>query len=380
MSNKGKIIIAAVAAALLIVAIIVVNLNKPANNGGDAETGDKSGSSVIGTWYSDKPDMLTFTEDGKYQAAAWNGGNAWLSSGTYAVEGNTLTLTGSYDGTTVLTIGQSEDNSKTISGKYTYYSNEEAAKAAIKAAEDQAAEDEANIIPNTTNKLLGEWISLDGTTTCTFTDKSFTVHFLGNSTTPEESLYYEYEILSDKQMSVTENGNKATYSYKLYEENGIWYFVSPVKAYASTYKKGDEQSTTGGSSAASSTAESTTITERVISSEKNPDMSQYTEELNIYVKENIIGTWKGTFEEHPTAASSYWSYTFKADGTYTFSDGSTNESGQYSITSDPNDNYYHSSLKLTFEGGERTVKFYFTTTNPMKMITDDQTDPTFVKE
>ncbi len=375
MSNKSRIIIAAMAAALLIVAIIVVIVNKPASNGGNTENSDNSSSSVIGTWYSNKPDMITFTEDGKYQAAAWNGGNAWLSSGTYTVEGSTLTLTGSYDGTTVLTIGQNE-----ISGKYTYYSNEEAAKAAIKVAEDQAAEDEANIIPDTINKLLGEWISLDDTTTCTFTDKSFTVHFLGNSTTPEESLYYEYEILSDKQMSVTENGNKATYSYKLYEENGVWYFVSPVKAYASTYKKGDEQSTTGGSSAAAGSAESSTVIDRVISSEKNPDMSQYTEELNTYVKENIVGTWKGTFEEHPTAASSYWSYTFKADGTYTFSDGSTNESGQYSIASDPNDNYYHSSLKLTFEGGERTVKFYFTTTSPMKMITEDQTDPTFVKE
>lgn len=371
MSKKGKIIIAAVAAVFLIVAIIVVVLNKP---DGKSEPANGGGSSVVGTWYSDKPDMLTFAEDGTYQAAAWNGGNAWLSSGTYSVEGNTLTLTGSFDGTTILTIGQNE-----ITGKYTYYSNEEKALAAIKAAEDETAEDEANIIPNTINKLLGEWISLDGTTTCTFTDKSFTVHFLGNDTTPEESLYYEYEILNDKQMTVTENGNKATYSYKLYEENGVWHFVSPVKAYASTYKKIDEQSTAGGSSAASGTTEQPKVTERVISSEKNPDMSQYTEELNTYVKENIVGTWKGSFEEHPTAAS-YWSYVFSADGTYTFTDGSTTENGQYSIASDPNDNYYHSSLKLSFEDGERTVKFYFTTTAPMKMITDDQTDPTFVKE
>lgn len=49
------------------------------------------------------------------------------------------------------------------------------------------------------------------------------------------------------------------------------------------------------------------------------------------------------------------------------------------ITSDPNNNYYHSSMQLTFDGGERTMQFYFTTTNPVKMITDDQTDPTYLK-
>lgn len=378
MSNKSKIVIAAFAGVLLIIAVVVF-LNKPASNDSNPESGNNSGSSVIGTWYSDKPDMITFTEDGKYQAASWNGGNAWLSSGTYAIEGNTLTLTGSFDGTTVLTIDQSKENNKVIKGKYTYYDNENAAKKAIQTEEEQSAEDKANIVPDTVNKLLGEWVSLDGTTTCTFTDKSFTVHFLGSDAAPEETLEYEYEVLNDKQMKITENGNQATYSYKLYEENGVWYFVSPVKSYASTYQKADKQSTSDGNSAAAGTPVNPQITDRVISSEKNPDMSQYAEELNTYVKENIVGIWKGTFEEHP-ASTSYWSYEFKADGTYSFSNGNATESGQYSITSDPNENYYHSSLKLTFEGGERTVKFYFTTTNPMKMITEDQTDPTFLKQ
>ena len=37
------------------------------------------------------------------------------------------------------------------------------------------------------------------------------------------------------------------------------------------------------------------------------------------------------------------------------------------------------NMQLTFDGGERTMQFYFTTTNPVKMITDDQTDPTYLK-
>lgn len=83
--------------------------------------------------------------------------------------------------------------------------------------------------------------------------------------------------------------------------------------------------------------------------------------------------------EWPTADSIYWSYTFSADGTYSFTNGTTTEAGTYTITSDPNNNYYHSSMQLTFDGGERTMQFYFTTTNPVKMITDDQTDPTYLK-
>lgn len=96
-------------------------------------------------------------------------------------------------------------------------------------------------------------------------------------------------------------------------------------------------------------------------------------------KHMIVGTWKGTFDEWPTADSIYWSYTFSADGTYSFTNGTTTEAGTYTITSDPNNNYYHSSMQLTFDGGERTMQFYFTTTNPVKMITDDQTDPTYLK-
>ena len=180
-------------------------------------------------------------------------------------------------------------------------------------------------------------------------------------------------------MMITENGNQATYSYKLYEENGVWYFVSPVKAYASTYQKVNKQSANDNNSAADGTPVSPQITDRVISSEKNPDVSEYAGELDAYVKDMIVGTWKGTFDEWPTADSLYWSYTFSADGTYSFTNGTTNEAGTYVITSDPNNNYYHSSMQLTFDGGERTMQFYFTTTNPVKMITDDQTDPTYLK-
>lgn len=384
ISKKFIVIVALVGVLVLAAAIVVAVLHKNSN----------PAISIVGTWYSDKPDSVTFGKEGNYSFAEWNGGNPWLSfAGTYSVSGNTVTLQSAQDGTTTLTINQAQDGSYTLTGKYTYYQTEEAAKAALTAAAAQAAEDEANIIPNTVNKLLGEWTSLDGATTCTFTETGITVHTAATNVLPEETLYHEYEIISDKLIKIVKSGAAANYPYTLTESSdGIMTFYCTGIEYAPTYTKGTlsvqeraerykavygiypynyNQSINNNTD--------NTITDRVISSERNPDVSEYARELDAYVKDMIVGTWKGTFDEWPTADSIYWSYTFSADGTYSFTNGTTTEAGTYTITSDPNNNYYHSSMQLTFDGGERTMQFYFTTTNPVKMITDDQTDPTYLK-
>lgn len=380
MSKKAKIFIAIGAAIIFLAALIFFIVNK---TGSTPATGSVSNIDIIGTWYSDKPDSVTFTEDGKYSFAAWNGGNPWLTfAGTFTINhtdnGDSVTLQSTQDGTTSLTVTYADNGSMILSGKYNYYKTEDAAKAALEAAEDKAAEDAANIIPNTVNKLVGEWTSLDGTTTCTFTETGITVHFLGNSAVAEDTLYYEYEVISDKQIKISKSGAAATYPYTLTEKDGTTTFYCTAIEYAPTYTKnnGQEQSSTGSAGDSSTT---TVVTDRVISSEKNPDKGEYTAELSSYVNEMLLGTWKGTFDEWPNADSTYWSYTFTGDGKYTFSNGSTEESGTYSVTSDPNNNYYHSSMELTYDGGSRTVQFYFTTTDPVKMITDDQSDPTFLK-
>jgi hypothetical protein len=196
-----------------------------------------------------------------------------------------------------------------------------------------------------------------------------------------------------KLIKIVKSGAAANYPYTLTESSdGVMTFYCTGIEYAPTYTKGTlsvqeraerykavygiypynyNQSINNNTD--------NTITDRVISSERNPDVSEYARELDAYVKDMIVGTWKGTFDEWPTADSIYWSYTFSADGTYSFTNGTTTEAGTYTITSDPNNNYYHSSMQLTFDGGERTMQFYFTTTNPVKMITDDQTDPTYLK-
>lgn len=373
-SKKGKIVIAVIAAILLIVAIIVVIHNK-ADKGSTGSTG----TDIVGTWYSNKPDSVTFGKDGSYKFAAWNGGNPWLTNGTYTVDGSTVTLNGTLDGTTTLTIA-TVDGSTVITGKYNYYSTEDAAKAQIEQGEQQAADDEANLIPNTVNKLLGEWTSLDGTTTCTFTETSFTVHYKGSAAVPEESLYYEYKIVSDTKMAVTENGATNNYSYSLYEKDGVLYLTSPVKSYASTYTKKSTGDTESSSSAALGTSANPNVTDTVISSVKNPDVSDYTAEQAAAVDAALIGTWKGTFDDMPNANSVYWTYTFATDGKYSFFNGETTETGTYTTTHDPNNNYYHSALILTTGSTARTVKFYFSGSDPIRMTTDDQTDPTFAKQ
>lgn len=378
MSKKVKIGLSIGVSFFIILFIIVFFITKQNNYNNNSTLTNISISNIMGTWYSDKPDSLTLTQNGNYSFSAWNGGNPWLTfPGTYTIKDDSVILENELDGTTILHI-IIKDGNIILSGKYNYYKTESEAKAALSSISKQKSKDKKNTI----NDLVGEWISLDGTTKCIITDKNYTIHFLGSDTMPEEVLEYEYEILNDKKIVITENENRSTvYSYKLYEEDGVLYFVSPIKEYASTYQKADDQTYEHSTKLNKNVNTIAQPIHKVISVEKNPDKSEYTAELSSYVEENLIGTWKGTFDEWPNENSLYWSYTFDKDGKYTFSDGENIENGTYTIISDPNNNYYHSQITLMNKNGDsRTIQFYFVINNPMKMITDDQNDPTFKKQ
>ena len=328
---------------------------------------ENGADSVVGTWYSDKPDMLTFDKNGEYYADSWNGGNAWLTSGTYTVDGNSVLLDGSLDGKTTLTFSTTADSPLILSGKYSYYGTEDAAKTAIKEGKQQTTKDQEDMIPNTVESLIGNWTSLDGTTTCTYTNTNFTVHYKGSATTTEESQTYDYQIVSDSLMAVTQDGITNNYNYSLYEKDGALYLNSPVKVYASTYKKDDGQG-------------KTVVGAGIAGQEGSQDeSSSYTAQLTAYVEQELIGTWKGTLDEPSSADSVYSSYTFQEDGSYTYSDGAATESGTYTVLCDAADMDYNGALTLTSATGSRTVKFYLTSTTPAKMVTD-QADPTFIKQ
>ena len=83
ISKKFIVIVALGGVLVLAAAIVVAVLHKNSN----------PAISIVGTWYSDKPDSVTFGKEGNYSFAEWNGGNPWLSfAGTYSVSGNTVYL------------------------------------------------------------------------------------------------------------------------------------------------------------------------------------------------------------------------------------------------------------------------------------------------
>lgn len=129
-----------------------------------------------------------------------------------------------------------------------------------------------------------------------------------------------------------------------------------------------------------SAAEKPKETKKVLKSVKNPDVSSYTQELARVVDAALIGTWKGHFDEWESDSTDYWIYTFNSDGTYSFTHGNSKESGTYKTTHDPNNNYYHSSLILTCGKETKRILFYLSGEKLNNLVTDDKTDPTYVKQ
>ena len=130
-------------------------------------TGCGAGSSVVGTWYSDRDDeaALVLNKDGTYSDGQW------LTNGNYTIDGNTVILTGTLDGQNKLTI-QTENGKTTLlfgdgSYSHTYYGSTEAAQAAREArqAAEQAAAEEQTAKEREALKtaLVGYWYNMRAT-------------------------------------------------------------------------------------------------------------------------------------------------------------------------------------------------------------------------
>lgn len=192
-------------------------------------SGEESGTNIVGTWYSNKPDQVTFDASGGFRFAAWNGGDPWLSfPGSYTVTENSVILENSLDGTFTLTISLAEDGTATLVGPHgTYYQTQDAARAAIQAAEAEDQEREENIVPDTLTILPGEWVTGylsndDEDVICTFTESEIKVYIQQTG----ETEYFSYEILSDESMQLNQEDKpwmNGIYSYTLSEgSNGIY--------------------------------------------------------------------------------------------------------------------------------------------------------------
>lgn len=226
--------------------------------------------------------------------------------------------------------------------------------------------------PETMEKLLGEWISLDESTTCTIDTNSILIHFLGNEAVPEESRYYEYVLISDTQMSITYAGSApSVYSFSIWEQDGETYFTSPIKAFASTYVRA------GANSPSEPDTDSSEI--EIILDSQEIDYTEYNKEFEVIMGELLPGTWKGTYDYWERTDSSYHIFTFSADGTYTYSYEDYTETGTYSFSCDLN-NKFSSTMYLVYADGERAFNFNVSKSEPYKMTIEDEDYPTLTKE
>ena len=364
MSRKLPIIVAAVGAVCFLGLVIVFLIN------GDKSSPDSI--SVVGSWYSNKPDKVTFKEDGTYHFESWQSGNPYLSfDGEYHIDGSTLILESQQDGKTTFEI-RDENGTLTLVGKYTYYQSEDAALQIIAEEEKDTQEQQENIVPDTTDALIGRWISLDGTTSCVFTENEITIDFKGNEVLPAETLHYTYSIDSDKHIKKKKNGTTAAYTYSLTQDkDGNDTFFCNAIDYAPTYIR-DTGSTAGEMPVSTPDSDN--------GKQVNPDLSSHAEEMSNYVNEMLVGAWKGSFDEWETENTKYWMFSFTKDGKYTYFDGETEETGVYSVTTDPTQIEYHSEIKLDAAESSRTLKFYLTSTFPAKMVTNDTGIPALEKQ
>lgn len=253
MNKKGKILVIALATVVMILALIILlPKNKPGHNPGQTgdkgqvnnqkTTDDKLKSAIIGTWYSNVPDSLTFNRDGTYKGGSWKGNSPWLISGTYTVDGHTITLSSLLDGTATLNISDTGDILSNHT--YTYYKTEDQAEEAIKQAQEEKEkeEQEKKHIPNIIEKLKGEWITHprhNSYIECTYTEDTIEFRYYGKEKQegqePEDITTYAYEIISDTQMWLRthleqkEGGMRAMYS--IIEKEGQYILTSPTSIY-----------------------------------------------------------------------------------------------------------------------------------------------------
>jgi hypothetical protein len=121
----------------------------------------------------------------------------------------------------------------------------------------------------------------------------------------------------------------------------------------------------------------------IISAQKNPDVSAFTNELTELVDAELIGTWKGSLDDTITDDTVYWRFELKENGQYVFYNGDTGieQHGNYTTAHDPNNNYYHSTLILDHgTEKEKMLRFYFSGGNPWHMKTEESAFPVFIKE
>ena len=178
------------------------------------------------TWYSDRDDLSTLTlKDGKYTDSGW------LTTGEYTIQGDTITLTSTVDGTHELKI-QKDKEGKTVlffdngEHSHTYYADAERAKFAKENRE--AAQEAADTLQKAEDKkklketLPGYWISIDTETYPIIFEENGTVisyEFFEN--TDHKKQLHTYKVTDDGISVVVDGDTTVTCKAKLQNDGTL---------------------------------------------------------------------------------------------------------------------------------------------------------------
>lgn len=394
------IAIAVIGIVLLITAIILVIIKNGNKDDGaqNTEPTDSTTAAIIttidgyditGVWYSDRQDkdVLTLDPSGTYTSTVW------LAAGTFSVEGDNIALTDNYGTTKKLTYKIMNDAPvlffDNAAYSHSYYRTEQAA---TQAATDQQQQDEdMKVLYNAALQQIlttEEWKDNTGNTTLSFTEKDYTVTYTAPDGT-KQTVTCKYAV-TDIQV----DGGNYRVKWIMTDENNIEYNITDVSisvkngneytiysssfSFARTFTKTvDIEFVEPGTANAAHGSDTSTST-RQISRDDNPDDNEFLQETFAEIDKALIGTWKGCFDDNPTDQTVYWVYTFNEDGTYSFSHGEYEETGTFTI-SHTNESRYNTIITMK-HGDETTVQnIYLSGTSPIRMITEDDTDPTYRK-
>jgi hypothetical protein len=424
--NKKTFIFSVIIAVAVLVVLVIVIVNYVMKNSNDDDSGIANDSEetsavsaltdiqdtsiLVKTWYSDRKanDLLTFTEDGSYI------GTNFLNSGRYTLNNGIVTCSGVLDGAVKLEVAEKDGKVCLYyeNGALSFYFHDEEATA-IKSMEDRETAIQERAADELMDILLGVWTAPDrgvllkdstpSTRTNTFYENEYVLHQSGEHSSTYTYSYYIKEYTYENniyriKVVVTESTGFEYESYINISKRSDKYRLVGDFMFSDRYEK-DIESVEAALTGAASTNDSLdkansdtvktveTTTAELIPLERNEDFIM---SLNERIDKNIIGTWEGSTGDFTNPDRTVYKYVFNDDGTYEFSiviasgakiDGYPySEKGTYKIVhSGVTQNLYYSTLIMKHGSSTTEQNFYLSGTDLISLVTEDDTDPTFLK-
>lgn len=421
INKKTRIIIAIIAGILLAIALIMNVVKKPKDNDSSStlnpietvSTTVSNGYDVSGKWYGDHNKEIVYDlelkKDGTFKST-------WLDNGTYEIVDDNILLkdmAGTIKTFELITNNKEKkeyvlffDN---MISPYTYYRSKE--EVVIAEEEQERIEEEMIEIYNaalTQILTTGEWIDNSEDTTLSFTQNQYTVINKSEITGKTETVTHKYkvedlkvenDVYNVKWKQTDEKGNdfNITDIVVTVDDNNYTFYSSSIPFARSFKKQVDidftqpcEGNITGVNSVinkddlalaeAEASTNNSNPTSPTISTSTRKEYIDETDpvEFNKLVIKEIVGNWKGTFEDIPNKNTIYYTYEFTEDNKYKYNNKEKEETGNYSIVSNGNEKY-HSILKFETKGNIYEKKFYFTGNEELGLQFEKNLDPKYFK-